>query len=167
MSGGKGGETTTEIPPEFKQRILKTFDKGEALSNLAPIPYQGLTLAAPSDATKNWMTQTNDAANLLGVGMAGSPLDSLPANERDMGGMKGYRAHRGYVQELQRAHREYPEHVAALNRMIPGLLNPPKVHRDNEKMFPGLQGQGPAGGQLPPGFNYQDIIARYTGRFNR
>ena len=28
MSGGKGGETTTEIPPEFKQRILKTFDKG-------------------------------------------------------------------------------------------------------------------------------------------
>lgn len=162
MSKGKGGETSTDIPPEFKSRILSAFDKGQQLSETAPIPYQGLTLAAPSDATKHYMTQTNDAANLLGVGMAGSPLDSLPEHERDMGGMKGYRAHRGYVQELQRAHREYPEKVAALNNLVPGLLDPPKVHQSNENMFPNLT---PSGG----GNSYQNIVDMYRryGRFGR
>jgi hypothetical protein len=160
MSKGKGGETEMKLDPEFKSRILKTFDRGDKLSQTAPIPYQGLTLAAPSDATKHWMTQTNDAANLLGVGMAGSPLDSLPKNERDMGGLKGYRAHRGYVQELQRAHREYPEKVAALNALMPGLLDPPKVHQGNQKMFPG---SGPSGGA---GNQYQNIVDMYR-RYRR
>ena len=159
MSKGKGGETSTEIPPEFKSRILAAFDKGEQLSETAPIPYQGLTLAAPSDATKHYMTQTNDAANMLGLGMAGSPLDSLPKNERDIGGMKGYRAHRGYVQELQRAHRNYPERVAALNQLVPGLLDPPKVHRD-KKWYTDYQGSTGGGGQYQ---NIADIYRRYGG----
>lgn len=161
MSGGKGGETEMKLDPEFKSRILKTFDRGDKLSQTAPIPYQGLTLAAPSDATKHWMTQTNDAANLLGVGMAGSPLDSLPKNERDIGGLKGYRAHRGYVQELRRAHREYPERVAALNQLIPGLLDPPSVHRDKKwyQDYKGTAGRG-AGGQYQ---NIADIYRRYGG----
>ena len=159
MSKGKGGETSTDIPPEFKQRILSAFDRGEQLSKTAPIPYQGLTLAAPSDATKHWMTQTNDMANKLGVGMAGSPLDSLPQHEREMGGLKGYRAHRGYAQELQRAHREYPELVAQLNSLTPGLLDPPKVHHGNQKMFPDFS---PSAG----GNQYQNIVDMYR-RFGR
>lgn len=161
MSGGKGGETEMKLDPEFKSRILNTFDRGEQLSQTSPIPYQGLTLAAPSDATKHWMTQTNDAANLLGVGMAGSPLDSLPEHERDMGGLKGYRAHRGYVQELQRAHREYPEKVAALNSVIPGLLDPPKVHQGSD-WYKNSQASGGQGA----GNNYQNIVDMYR-RYGR
>ena len=160
MSKGKGGETSTDIPPEFKQRILGAFDRGEQLSKTSPIPYQGLTLAAPSDATKHYMTQTNNAANMLGLGMAGSPLDSLPKHEREMGGLKGYRAHRGYEQELQRMYREYPDKVAALNALTPGLLDPLEVHKGT-KMFPGTQkGVWGAGNQ------FQNIVDMYR-RFGR
>ena len=53
------------------------------------------------DVTKNSYNQTNDMANLLGVGMATGKLDSLPGHEREMGGLKGYTGHRGQ-QELQR-----------------------------------------------------------------
>ena len=160
MSGGKGGETEMKLDPEFKSRILKTFDRGDKLSQTSPIPYQGLTLAAPSDATKNWMTQTNDMANLLGVGMAGSPLDSLPEHERDMGGMKGYRAHRGYTQELQRAHRNYGDKVAALNQLMPGLLDPTKEHQQNGN-FPSYMNGGKG-----PGNQFQNIVDMYR-RFGR
>lgn len=161
MSKGKGGETSTDIPPEFKQRILSAFDRGEELSKTSPIPYQGLTLAAPSDATKHYMTQTNNAANMLGLGMAGSPLDSLPKHEREMGGLKGYRAHRGYEQELQRMHREYPDKVAALNALTPGLLDPLEVHKGT-KMFPNIQ-KGQTGGG---GNQFQNIVDMYR-RFGR
>jgi len=160
MSKGKGGETSTDIPPEFKQRILGAFDRGEQLSKTSPIPYQGLTLAAPSDATKHWMTQTNDMANKLGVGMAGSPLDSLPANERDIGGMKGYRAHRGYMQELQRAHRNYPDKVRALNQLTPGLLDPTSHHKQSGLIPNWQQNSGGGGNQ------YQNIVDMYR-RFGR
>lgn len=160
MSGGKGGETEMKLDPEFKSRILKTFDRGDKLSQTSPIPYQGLTLAAPSDATKHWMTQTNDAANLLGVGMAGSPLDSLPKNERDIGGMKGYRAHRGYMQELQRAHRNYPDKVRALNALMPGLLDPTEHHKQSG-LFPNWRQNSGGGGN-----QYQNIVDIYR-RFGR
>lgn len=163
MSGGKGGETEMKLDPEFKSRILKTFDRGDQLSRTSPIPYQGLTLAAPSDATKHWMTQTNDMANLLGVGMAGSPLDSLPKHEREMGGLKGYRAHRGYEQELQRAYREYPDKVRALNNLIPGLLDPLEVHKGTS-MFPGTK-KGVTGGGAG-GNQYQNMVDMYR-RFGR
>lgn len=135
----KGGEQKTEIDPEFKRRILSVFDRADAQSKLPPVPYQGLTLAAPSDATKQSWQNANSAASLLGVGMDGDILASLPKNERDIGGMKGYRAHRGYVQELQRMYREYPEHYAAYMQFMPGLLSPPKVHRNKQNMFPGYQ----------------------------
>ena len=158
MSKGKGGETSTEIPPEFKQRILSAFDRGEALSKTAPIPYQGLTLAAPSDATKQYFTGTNDMANKLGVGFDGDILASLPAHEREMGGQKGYAAHRGYVQELMRAKKQYPEMVAQLNQLTPGLLNLPMQHRNKD-------GQAGAIGGTPgvPQMSYEDIVARYRG----
>lgn len=137
----KGGEKTqkTEIDPEFKRRILSTFDRADALSKLPPVPYQGLTMAAPSDATKQALTNTNKAASMLGVGMEGDILDGLPKHEREMGGIKGYSAHRGYQQELQRMYREYPELYAQYQQFMPGLLSPAKIHQGKENMFPGWE----------------------------
>lgn len=132
MSGGKGGETTTEIPPEFKQRILKTFDRGDKLASTAPMNYTGITQAAPSQATQSSWNQTNDMANMLGLGMAsGKPTDDLPGGDRlrEQHGMKGYDAHWGYVGELGRQQKLYPERVAAMNSLIPGLMDPPEHHR--------------------------------------
>ena len=132
MSGGKGGETTTEIPPEFKQRILKAFDRGDELSRTVPLTYTGITQAAPSEATQSAWNQTNDMANLLGLGMAsGKPTDGLPGEERlrDQHGIKGYDAHWGHVGEVKRQNKLYPERVAALDNVMPGLLDLPTNHR--------------------------------------
>ena len=161
----KGGETTqkTEIDPEFKRRILATFDRADAMSKLPPVPYQGLTLAAPSDATKQSYKNVNQAASLLGVGMEGDILASLPKHEREMGGLKGYRAHRGYSQELQRMYREYPELYAQYQQFMPGLLDPLKVHQGQESMFPGWeQKYGNKAGRGP--LNYQNIYNTYNSR---
>ena len=162
MSGGKGGEETqkTEIDPEFKSRILKAFDRGDQLSRTAPLNYMGLVQAAPSDVTKNYYNQTNDAANLLGVGMAtGKPTDSLPGHEREMGGLKGYTSHRGVQQELQRQHREYPERVAALNALIPGLMDPSKAVQQADWYQNSKARSTPAAGM-----NFMDIMNTYRGR---
>ena len=166
-SGGKGGETTTEIPPEFKQRILSAFDRGEQIATTAPMTYMGITQAAPSEATQSSWNQTNDMANMLGLGMAsGKPTDDLPGGNRlrEMGGQKGYDAHWGYTQELQRQHREYPERVEALNALVPGLLDPANVHRGEPNMFPNVPkaGAGAGGAAGGPGgaagMSYEQIL---------
>ena len=156
----KGGEETQthEIDPQFKQRILKAFDRGDQLSRTAPLNYMGLVQAAPSDVTKNYYNQTNDMANLLGVGMAtGKPTDSLPGHEREMGGLKVYTSHRGVQQELQRQAAAYPERVAALNALIPGLMNPSKQLMKNQNWSP----VEPAS---PSGLSFQNISNAYKGR---
>ena len=158
--GGKGGETKNELDPEMKAMARKVFQRGEQLASTAPVPFQGLTMAAPSQATRQAWTNTNSAANALGVGMAGDPSDSLPQHERSMGGINGYRAHRGYQQELQRAWREYPDKMRAINSLIPGLLDPAKVHQDKKWWQDANQGRG---GRGPGGYNYQQIADMYKG----
>jgi len=165
MSGGKGGETESkmELDPQFKSRILKAFDRGDKLSQTAPLNYMGLVQAAPSDVTKNFYNQTNDMANLLGVGMAtGKPTDSLPGHEREMGGLKGYTTHRGVQQELQRQHREYPERVAALNALIPGLMDPSNAQKQTD-WYQNSKANSPRG--MANGLSYQDIYNTYRGRY--
>ena len=163
MSGGKGGEETQtqEIDPQFKQRILASFDRGDALSKTAPLNYMGLTLAAPSDATKSYYNQTNDMANLLGLGMAsGKPTDGLPEHEKEMGGMRGYRAHRGLMQELQRQHSQYPDRVAKLNSLMPGLMDPAAVHQD-KPWYQDFQQSQPQGNGFMDYQNIADMYKRY------
>lgn len=165
MSGGKGGEETQtqEIDPQFKQRILSAFDRGDQLSKTAPLNYTGLTMAAPSDATKSYYNQTNDMANLLGLGMAsGKPTDGLPEHEQRMGGINGYSSHRGVMEEVRRQHERYPERVAALNSLMPGLMDPSANHRDNEWYRGSQQSLPRAGG----GMGYQDIADMYK-RYRR
>ena len=160
MSGGKGGETTTEIPPEFKQRILSTFDRGEQMAKTAPMNYTGITLAAPSEATQSSWNQTNGMANMLGLGMSsGQPTDGLPDDVRlqNQQGQKGYGAHFGYVGELGRQQKFYPERVAAMNKLIPGLLDPPTNHRGKGfwEDAPGTRGgNASAGGDM----SYDQIL---------
>jgi len=164
MSGGKGGETTTEIPPEFKQRILKAFDRGDQLSRTVPLTYTGITQAAPSEATKSSWNQTNDMANLLGLGMAsGKPTDGLPDEKRlrDQNGIKGYDAHWGYVNELQRQNELYPQQVAGLNNVMPGLLSLPSNHQPATPSGPSNPGN-PYNPYNPYGnYNYDQIAEFY------
>ena len=164
LFGSKGGETTTEIDPEFKQRILSTFDRGEKIATTAPMNYTGITQAAPSQATQSSWNQTNDMANLLGLGMAsGQPTDGLPGGDRlrDQHGIKGYDANWGYQGELGRQQKLYPERVAAMNSLIPGLMDPSTIHRGKGfwEDAPGTRGGNEGVG--PNGMNYEDIIAMY------
>ena len=75
--GGKGGESKQELDPEMKAMAREVFNRGKTLSSTSPVPFQGLTMAAPSDATRQAWTNTNSAANALGLGMA-DPSAGLP-----------------------------------------------------------------------------------------
>jgi hypothetical protein len=161
--GGKGGETKNELDPEMKAMAREVFNRGKTLSSTAPVPFQGLTMAAPSQATRQAWTNTNSAANALGLGMAGDPSDGLPEHEREMGGLRGYSSHRGYQQELQRAWREYPQQMQALNQLIPGLMNPIKTIQQNADWWKetpaargGIRGLG--------GYNFDQIANMYRNR---
>ena len=167
MSKGKGGETTTEIPPEFKERILSTFDRGEQMATTAPLTYTGITQAAPSQATQSSWNQTNDMANLLGLGMAsGQPTDDLPGGNRlrDQHGIKGYDANWGYQGELGRQQKLNPEGVAAFNSLIPGLLAPNANHRGKGAFegAPGLAGGNEIAGTSGQ-MNYDQILQMIRG----
>jgi hypothetical protein len=170
MSKGKGGETTTEIDPQFKQAILKTFNRGEELSNLPMVPYTGLTTAAPSGATKSYMNTTNDAANLLGVGMAGSPLDDLPEAKENALGQKGYSAHDIHAGNLKDAWEMYPGQMQQINSAMPGLLDGPVGSGiGNAPEQGGSANQVPPHMQhlaqyFPPGFDFTQISQMYGNR---
>ena len=159
--GGKGGESKQELDPQMKAMAMEVFNRGKQLSSTSPVPFQGLTMAAPSDATRQSWTNTNSAANALGLGMAGDPSDGLPEHEREMGGIKGYSAHRGYQQELQRAWREYPEKMQALNNLIPGLMDPSKSVQKADWWQNRQKNTGPAG------FNFDQIANMYRNRGGR
>lgn len=158
--GGKGGESKQELDPEMKAMAREVFNRGKTLSSTSPVPFQGLTMAAPSDATRQAWTNTNSAANALGLGMATDPSAGLPKHEREMGGLKGYTSHRGYQQELQRAWREYPEKMQALNQLIPGLMNPTQHHQKNADWWQKTPAaRGGMGG--PGGYNFNQIADMY------
>ena len=159
--GGKGGESKQELDPQMKAMAMEVFNRGKALSSTSPVPFQGLTMAAPSDATRQSWTNTNKAANALGLGMAGDPSDSLPENEVKSGGINGYSAHRGYQQELKRAWKNYPEKMRALNQLIPGLMNPSKATQQSEWWQNTNQGTGPAG------YSYDQIANMWRNRGGR
>ena len=127
--GGKGGETKSELDPEMKAMAKQVWNKGKMLSELAPAPYMGLTMAAPSSATKTAWNNKNAAANALGLGMAGSPADGIQMEEVTRNGMTGYSAFPAYQQELQEMWRQYPERMRALNQAMPGLMDPAKDWR--------------------------------------
>ena len=157
--GGKGGETKNELDPQMKAMAMEVFNRGKKLSSTAPVPFQGLTMAAPSDATRQAWTNTNSAANALGLGMAGDPSDGLPEAERKMGQMSGWNSYRGYTQELQRAWREHPEKMQALNSLIPGLMTPSKHHQKTDWWKnTGGRSQGMGG---PGGYNFNQIADMY------
>jgi len=167
MSKGKGGETTQELDPEFKKRILSAFDRGEQLSKMPYVPYTGLTTAAPSGATKSYMNTTNDAANLLGVGMAGSPLDDLPEAKENALGQKGYSAHDIYAGDLENAWEMYPGKMQQINQIVPGLLDGPAGSQTGGSQ--GGASQPPPHlqhltGMFPPGFDYSQLAQMYGGR---
>lgn len=144
--GGKGGESKQELDPEMKAMARKLFARGEKLAASNPVPYMGATMAAPSAATKTAWTNTNNAANLLGLGMAGDPSDGIKMKETTTGGVTGYAAHDGFQDTLKTAWEQYPERMRALNQLIPGLMNPAKSAAENVPNAPNnpnTQPQGP------------------------
>ena len=175
--GGKGGETETKLNPEMEAMARQVWQKGKSLSELPPTPYMGLTMAAPSAATKTAWTNTNKAANSLGLGMAGDPADGIQVEEVTRNGMTGYSAFPAYQEELQEAWRQYPERMAALNKAMPGLMQTAKDWRPGEKYgnalptppqtpapgMPGMPGmpQMPGGPQMPS-FDFSQIAALYN-----
>lgn len=168
--GGKGGESKQELDPEMKAMARELWNKGKRLSEIAPAPYTGITMAAPSAATKTAWTNTNKAANALGLGMAGDPSDGIQMEEVTHNGMTGYRPFTSYQTELQELWRQYPERMRALNGVMPGLMNQAKDWQPGQKYGEPLpeQPQTPQwpNGPYRPGmpYDYSQIAAMYNNR---
>jgi hypothetical protein len=162
MSGGKGGEQTTEIDPQFKDAILKTFNKGEKLSQTAPLMYTGITRAAPSEASKKAMTNVNGAANLLGIGVEGDILAGLPnSREVEMGGIKGYAPIDGTMENIAKAREMFPNQVSQLEQLVPGLFG----DAPSNPSYQVPNGLPPhLASQLPPGYDYSQLANIYKAR---
>lgn len=157
--GGKGGESKQELDPEMKAMARKVFARGEALSKANPVPYTGLTMAAPSASTKNAWAQKNNAANLLGVGVEGNPADQIMMKEKTDGEMTGFSAHDYMQQTMKNAWEEYPERMQQLNQLIPGLMNLAKSHQT-----PGQPGSAPQVPQYTGMPDYSQIAAYWRNR---
>lgn len=162
-SGGKGGETTTEIDPQVKSVMMDMAARGKELSMLPKLNYMGLTMAAPSEATQHYANQRNSQANLLGVGMAGSPLDGLP-EATEINGMKGYRAWDLYKDDMQRQFNTRPGTLAKYEQFIPGQFSPELYDKNYVKP------ERPSGGSVPgygggmfniPSLDYDTLMAIY------
>ena len=155
-SGGKGGETSTEIDPDVKRVMMDMANRGKQISQLPKLNYQGLTMAAPSAATEHYANARNAQANLLGVGMEGSPLAGLP-EAKEINGMRGYSAYDLYKDDIA---RQDPNQLAKYNAITPGQFQMPNVP------------QIPGGPQMPgfpytPGLDYSTIASIYGGRYGR
>ena len=148
-SGGKGGETETKIDPEVKAVMMDMAKRGKAISQLPKLNYQGLTMAAPSAATENYANQRNAQANLLGVGMQGSPLAGLP-EAKEINGMKGYAAHDLYKDELGRQFKNNPQALQKYNQIVPGQFQNPNTANPNQM-------PNQPGSMLPPWLNYDAL----------
>ena len=156
-SGGKGGETSTEIDPDVKRVMMDMAARGKQISQLPKLNYQGLTMAAPSAASEHYANARNAQANLLGVGMEGSPLAGLP-EAKEINGMRGYSAYDLYKDDIA---RQDPNQLAKYNAITPGQFQMPNVP------------QIPGGPQMPgfppniPGLDYNTIASIYGGRYGR
>jgi hypothetical protein len=131
-SGGKGGEQKTEIDPDVKRVMMDMAARGKQISQLPKLNYQGLTMAAPSAATEHYANARNAQANLLGVGMEGSPLDGLP-EAKEMNGMRGYSAYDLYKDDIA---RQDPSKLAAYNAITPGQFEMPTTGGNGQ--YPGV-----------------------------
>ncbi len=125
--GGKGGseKQSVQIPAWLEQSGKRMLTRGEQLSQTAMPVYRGLTQAAPSDMTKQFITNSNAGASALGLGMSGDPLAGLP-QEVELDGMRGYRASDVYDAEAARQWEQNPDQMHKLNSLMPGLFDVPE-----------------------------------------
>jgi hypothetical protein len=123
MSGGKGGESSTEmkLPPWLEAESKELIARGKELAKLPPLPYSGLTMAAPSSMTKQGLVNSNAAANALGIGTAGDILAGLP-QETEMDGMSGYRAYDLYQSEVDRQRELNPNLMSRYEQLSPSIF---------------------------------------------
>ena len=147
-SGGKGGkqESTFELPPWLEAESKELIRRGKDLAKLPPMPYTGLTMAAPSGATKQGLTNSNLAANALGIGMTGDILAGLP-QETEMDGMTGYRAYDLYTSEVDRQREINPSLIARYEALSPGIFGEGAGQAAPDGYRPGTPGGGGAGGR--------------------
>ena len=155
-SGGKGGEQKTEIDADVKRVMMDMAARGKQISQLPKLNYQGLTMAAPSAATEHYANARNAQANLLGVGMEGSPLGGLP-EAKEVNGMRGYSAYDLYKDDIA---RQDPSQLAAYNAITPGQFDVPGANMPQGSMYPGY-----GGGMFNiPNLDYDTLMAIYGQR---
>ena len=115
MAGGKGGSQTTtqEVPEWQKQEIMEAIQKAKAM-NIPYAPFTGIDVVAPAEGL-------NDNLN-LGLGAFGmSPMKSVLPEAVTEGGLRGYRSHDIYQDNLEKFKTMYPD----IYRRIDALVNEP------------------------------------------
>ena len=156
---------TVEAKP-VSQMARNTFQGSQRFSVMAalrrmgmPKPYLDVPSTLLADVFLWFRSKKEPRRSPIAVAPSSVPSD----NEALAEGMELARQERAAL-AMQRAWREYPERMQALNQLIPGLMIPGKTHSQNANMFPHMQKP-----QTPqaPGYDFSQIAAMYNNRGGR
>lgn len=89
--GGKGGSQTSSVsyPPWVQEPAKRAIQRGEDISRIGYIPYEGADVAALSPQQVSAMQGTQSAAAAFGMPQA-NPMSNLPEATTYAGGIQGY-----------------------------------------------------------------------------
>jgi len=89
--GGKGGSQSTQVsfPPWLDAASQDAVQRGQRISEIGYIPYEGPDVAALAPQQIAAMQGTNSAASAMGLPTA-APGAGLPAPQTFAGGIQGY-----------------------------------------------------------------------------
>lgn len=89
--GGKGGSQSTSVtyPPWIVEPAKRAIARGEDISRIGYIPYEGPDVAALAPQQVAAMNGTQSAASAFGLPQA-DPMSNLPPVQTYAGGIQGY-----------------------------------------------------------------------------
>jgi len=115
MSGGKGGNTTTEvaIPEWLESAARQNIGRANEIAQIGYVPYYGPDVAAMTPMQMSAGGNINAAANAFGLGAPTSAGAGMPT-AMDYGGMGAYSSAPLYEQSLSQLEMRAPGQYAAM-----------------------------------------------------
>jgi len=122
--GGKGGsqETSVTYPPWVVEPAKRAIQRGEDISKIGYIPYEGPDVAALSPQQTAAMEGTQSAAMAFGLPQA-NPMANLPEAQTYAGGIQGYSAAPVVEQLIDDFRKDRPGQAALYDSLFVDPLN--------------------------------------------
>lgn len=132
--GGKGGSQTSSVsyPPWIQEPAKRAIQRGEDISRIGYIPYEGPDVAALSPQQVSAMQGTQSAASAFGLPQA-NPLSNLPEAQTYAGGIQGYSGAPMAQQLIDDFRQNRPGQAALYDSLFVDPFNSPQAAPDTSR----------------------------------